>query len=162
MCMFCLNAHTSTYLTLNPPRGGWRCDMETVNQKSCPSSASDSCQQVTDVFCHQEGQGEHCHYSQLWTRHQLPVSFFPGQPTQALSRGVIQACTDPHSQMKPCMNSSDGRAQSCSLLLPQSLAHSGREHPLSGSVCKAWFVQRWEQLCSIRSDYQVNSWAHKW
>lgn len=115
--------HTCTYLTCSP-QGGWHCDMETVHQKSCLSSASNPCQQVTDVFCHQEGQGEHCHYSQLWTRHQLPVSFFPGQLTQALSTGVIPACTDPHSQMKPCMNPSDGRAQSCSLLLPQRLAHS--------------------------------------
>lgn len=130
-------------------QGGWWCDMETVNQKSCPSPASDSCQQVRDVFCQQvrdvfchqvrdvfgqqEGQGEPCHYSQFWTSYQLPGGY-SGQLTQALPGGVIQACTDPQSQMKPCMSPSDGRAQGCSLLLPQSLAHS-EASPCGQALC---------------------------
>lgn len=57
--------------------------------------------------------------------------------TQTLSRGLTQACTDPESQVKHCMNSLGGREQSCSFVLSHRLALSGSEHPLSSFVCKA-------------------------
>lgn len=79
--MLYFSAGTCTYFICNP-QCGWRCGTSTVNQKICPSSVAKSCQQVTALFYHREGHGEHRYYSQLWTGYQLPVSLFPVQLTQ--------------------------------------------------------------------------------
>lgn len=81
------NARTRTNFT-HSPQCGWCCGMGTLSQKSCRSSIANSCQQVTALFYHQKGQGEHHYHSQLWTGYQLPVSLFPVQLTQHYSDTV--------------------------------------------------------------------------
>ena len=135
--MLYFNARTCTYFTCSP-QCGWRYGTGTVSQKSCRLSVADSSQQLSfttrrdresTAIIPSSGLGISClsHSSQC-SSHSI---------SQTPSRGSIQACTDPDSQMKHCVNSLGGRAQSCSLVLSQRLARSGSEHQLPSFVCKA-------------------------
>lgn len=83
------------------PQYGWHCGTGTVSQKSFHSSVVNSWQQVAAIFYHQEAQGEHHYYSQLWTWYQVPVLLFPVQLTQHYSDTVKSFDSTLHGSLQP-------------------------------------------------------------